>query len=89
VQKQGRCTAGVCDLRLDAEHRKNGTVGMISDNLYNRFYDDPKLDGTLTFYAWIEQHLGPDSLVLNLGAGGHLEEPADLGVIAMRRLAAA
>ena len=42
---------------------------MISDSLYNRFYSDPKYDGTLAFYSWIKEYLTPESCVLNLGAG--------------------
>lgn len=42
---------------------------MISDSLFNRFYSDPKYDGTQIFYAWIKKYLTPESSVLNLGAG--------------------
>jgi len=42
---------------------------MISEALYNRFYDDPRYEGTLAFYCWIKKHLSPESRALNLGAG--------------------
>jgi SAM-dependent methyltransferase len=42
---------------------------MISDTLFNRFYGNPKYDGTLAFYSWVKEHVRPDSRVLNLGAG--------------------
>jgi ubiquinone/menaquinone biosynthesis C-methylase UbiE len=48
---------------------------MIPDELFNRFYNDPKYDGTLIFYAWIKEHLEQSSRILNLGAGPETGSP--------------
>jgi len=43
---------------------------MISDSLFRRFYADPeKYDGTVYFYKWVRSSVGPDTILLNLGAG--------------------
>lgn len=48
---------------------------MISEKLYNRFYDDERYDGTLVFYDWIREHTWPKSRVLNFGAGPETRSP--------------
>ncbi len=42
---------------------------MISEALFNRYYADPKFDGTIQFYDWIRGAVKPTDRVLNLGAG--------------------
>lgn len=42
---------------------------MISENLYKKYYDHSRYDGTLIFYDWIRQNMQPDFRILNLGAG--------------------
>jgi SAM-dependent methyltransferase len=37
--------------------------------LFLTYYGDQKRDGTLIFYDWIRQHVGPQTQLLNLGAG--------------------
>lgn len=48
---------------------------MISSKLYNRFYSDPKYNGTLAFYQWIRQSVEPSHRILNCGAGPPTNEP--------------
>lgn len=42
---------------------------MISDALFQKYYGDRSRDGARIFYTWIRQHVGPQSVLLNLGAG--------------------
>ena len=42
---------------------------MISDRLIQRFYSDPKYNGTSVFYRWVREYTQPNTVILNLGAG--------------------
>lgn len=42
---------------------------MVSERLLNRFYPDDSRNGTVAFYGWVRQHVGPTTELLNLGAG--------------------
>lgn len=42
---------------------------MVSERLLRRFYPDDTRNGTVAFYRWIRQHIGPSTQLLNLGAG--------------------
>jgi SAM-dependent methyltransferase len=42
---------------------------MISPQLKQRFYGDPKYNGTVLFYRWLREQAAPGHGVLNLGAG--------------------
>jgi SAM-dependent methyltransferase len=42
---------------------------MVSPQLKQRFYGDPKYDATALFYRWLREQAAPDHRVLNLGAG--------------------
>jgi len=42
---------------------------VISQALKDRFYRGERYDGTKLFYDWIRQHTGPETVLLNLGAG--------------------
>lgn len=42
---------------------------MVSERLLRRFYPDDSRNGTVAFYGWVRQHLGPATELLNLGAG--------------------
>jgi len=42
---------------------------MISEGLLQRYYSDPKYDGTLRFFSWVRSYASSKSRVLNLGAG--------------------
>jgi len=42
---------------------------MVSERLLRRFYPDETRNGTLAFYGWVRQHVGPGTELLNLGAG--------------------
>lgn len=49
---------------------------MISQRLLHRFYPpDRGRDGTRRFYDWVREDLGPDSVLLNLGAGPPTGDP--------------
>ena len=48
---------------------------MISDDLYNRYYADPKYDGTVAFYDWIKDEVPENAEVLNFGAGPATKNP--------------
>jgi len=43
--------------------------GVISQDLYRRFYPDDSLSGTTAFYNWVRSAVRPDMALLNLGAG--------------------
>lgn len=42
---------------------------MVSDSLLRRFYPDDTRNGTVAFYGWVREHVGPTTELLNLGAG--------------------
>ncbi|MBI4954882.1 MAG: class I SAM-dependent methyltransferase [Myxococcales bacterium] len=42
---------------------------MIDEALFRKAYPDTRHDGTLAFYGWIREFVGPDKVLLNLGAG--------------------
>src|SRR5688500_8652667 len=42
---------------------------MVSERLLRRFYPDETRNGTVAFYGWVRQHVGPTTELLNLGAG--------------------
>jgi SAM-dependent methyltransferase len=42
---------------------------MVSESLLRRFYPDDTRNGTVAFYSWVRQHVGPTTELLNLGAG--------------------
>lgn len=42
---------------------------MVSERLLRRFYPDDTRNGTVAFYGWIREHIGPRTELLNLGAG--------------------
>lgn len=42
---------------------------MSTQKLLERFYSDPKFDGTTTFYWWVRELAKPSFQILNLGAG--------------------
>jgi SAM-dependent methyltransferase len=42
---------------------------MVSESLLRRFYPDDTRNGTVAFYGWVRQHVGPTTELLNLGAG--------------------
>lgn len=42
---------------------------MVSKRLLDRFYPDETRNGTVAFYGWVRQYVGPTTELLNLGAG--------------------
>lgn len=42
---------------------------MVSERLLRRFYPDETRNGTVAFYGWVREHVGPTTELLNLGAG--------------------
>lgn len=48
---------------------------MISQELKERFYGDPKYNGTIVFYRWLREYAAPNSRTLNLGAGPTPDQP--------------
>lgn len=48
---------------------------MVSKRLLRRFYPDETRNGTVAFYGWVRQHIGPTTEVLNLGAGPPTRAP--------------
>lgn len=42
---------------------------MISQKLFDRFYDSPEYDGTTRFYGWVREYARPEHRILNYGAG--------------------
>ncbi|MBE7480977.1 MAG: methyltransferase domain-containing protein [Polyangiaceae bacterium] len=60
-----------------------------TDDLFRRFYPDKRWDGTKAFYGWLRQHAGPDSIVLNLGAGPATRNPVRVLRGEVRRVAGA
>ena len=48
---------------------------MISQKLLDRFYGDPRFQGTRIFYGMIRTHTEPNSCILNLGAGPATKDP--------------
>lgn len=42
---------------------------MVSERLLRRFYPDDTRNGTVAFYQWVREHIGPSTQLLNLGAG--------------------
>lgn len=62
---------------------------MISDDLYNRYYADPKYDGTTAFYDYIRDCLPPASEVLNFGAGPATKNPKRILKSDMNRIVGA
>jgi SAM-dependent methyltransferase len=48
---------------------------MVSERVFRRFYpnlplQDRSLPGATAFYDWVRQHIDPQTVMLNLGAGG-------------------
>jgi len=39
------------------------------ERLLRRFYPDDTRNGTVAFYSWVREHVGPTTELLNLGAG--------------------
>lgn len=48
---------------------------MVSNDLRQKYYGDPKYDGTHMYYAWIRSYLTTTSKVLNIGAGPETNSP--------------
>lgn len=42
---------------------------MLNPKLLGRYYPDKSKDGTLLFYNWLRSRIGPEFIVLNIGAG--------------------
>lgn len=54
---------------------------MVSQDIFRRFYPNGTKDGTVAFYGWVRQFTGPQTIMLNVGAG----PPADRGPIRVFR----
>jgi SAM-dependent methyltransferase len=48
---------------------------MISESLLKKYYNAPKYNGTQIFYSLVRHAVGPDSRLLNLGAGPETQNP--------------
>jgi len=48
---------------------------MISQQLFDRYYADNRCDGTRSFYTWVRQYTGAETILLNLGAGPPTRQP--------------
>lgn len=48
---------------------------MISRSLLNKYYPGKAKDGTKIFYDWVRLHVGPNTTMLNLGAGPPTKNP--------------
>jgi SAM-dependent methyltransferase len=48
---------------------------MVSEQFLRRFYPDDSRNGTVAFYGWVREHIGPTTELLNLGAGPPTRTP--------------